>query len=46
MTGKQSAIVLVDDIDAGVRTVNAYAAEHLEIQTVDAREVANRIRSA
>jgi histidinol dehydrogenase len=46
LTGKQSAIVLVDDIDAGVRTVNAYAAEHLEIQTVEAREVAGRIRSA
>jgi histidinol dehydrogenase len=46
LTGKQSAIVLVDDIAAGVRTVNAYAAEHLEIQTVDAREVAGRIRSA
>jgi len=46
LTGKQSAIVLVDDLDAGVRTVNAYAAEHLEIQTVDAREVAGRIRSA
>jgi histidinol dehydrogenase len=46
LTGKQSAIVLVDDVDAGVRTVNAYAAEHLEIQTVDAREVARRIRSA
>ena len=44
--GKQSAIVLVDDIDAGVRVVNAYAAEHLEIQTVDASEVASRIRSA
>jgi histidinol dehydrogenase len=46
LTGKQSAIVLVDDVDAGVRTVNAYAAEHLEIQTVAAREVARRIRSA
>jgi histidinol dehydrogenase len=46
LTGKQSAIVLVDDLDAGVRTVNAYAAEHLEIQTADAREVAGRIRSA
>ncbi len=46
LTGKQSAIVLVDDLDAGVRTVNAYAAEHLEIQTIDAREVASRIRSA
>ena len=46
LTGRQSAIVLVDDVDAGVRTVNAYAAEHLEIQTVDAPSVANRIRSA
>ena len=44
--GKQSATVLVDDLDAGIRTVNAYAAEHLEIQTVDARDVARRIRSA
>ncbi len=34
--GRQSAIVLVDDLDAGVETVNAYAAEHLEIQTADA----------
>ncbi len=46
LSGQQSAIVLVDDIDAGVRTVNAYAAEHLEIQTEDARAVANQIRSA
>jgi len=46
LTGKQSAVVLVDDIDAGVRTVNAYAAEHLEIQTIDAREVSSQIRSA
>ncbi len=44
--GRQSAIVLVDDLDAGVRTVNAYAAEHLEIQTVDAALVAARIHSA
>lgn len=46
LRGQQSAIVLVDDVDAGVRTVNAYAAEHLEIQTVDASNVAGRIRSA
>jgi histidinol dehydrogenase len=46
LSGRQSATVLVDDIDAGIRVVNAYAAEHLEIQTVDAPEVANRIRSA
>ncbi|MGB0970872.1 MAG: histidinol dehydrogenase [Mycobacterium sp.] len=46
LSGQQSAIVLVDNIDAGVRTVNAYAAEHLEIQTADARAVANQIRAA
>ncbi|GAS96129.1 histidinol dehydrogenase [Mycolicibacterium canariasense] len=46
LTGSQSAIVLVDDIDAGVKVVNAYAAEHLEIQTDDASAVAGRIRSA
>ncbi len=46
LSGQQSAIVLVDDVDAGVRTVNAYAAEHLEIQTTDAADVAGRIRSA
>ncbi|EHI14622.1 bifunctional histidinal dehydrogenase/ histidinol dehydrogenase [Mycolicibacterium thermoresistibile ATCC 19527] len=46
LRGPQSAIVLVDDLDAGIRTVNAYAAEHLEIQTADAAAVAARIRSA
>ena len=29
--------MLVDDLDAGARVVDAYAAEHLEIQTADAR---------
>ncbi|MBV8234842.1 MAG: histidinol dehydrogenase, partial [Acidimicrobiia bacterium] len=46
LTGRQSAIVLVDDIDAGVDVVNAYAAEHLEIQTAGAPGMAARIRSA
>ena len=46
LNGPQSAIILVDDLDAGVEVVNAYAAEHLEIQTVDAAQVAGRIRSA
>ncbi|MGV0625859.1 histidinol dehydrogenase [Mycolicibacter minnesotensis] len=46
LSGPQSAIVLVDDLDAGIRVVNAYAAEHLEIQTADATAVAGRIRSA
>lgn len=46
LAGRQSAIILVDDLDAGIKVVNAYAAEHLEIQTADAAEVAGRIRSA
>ncbi|BBZ75825.1 histidinol dehydrogenase [Mycolicibacterium anyangense] len=46
LTGKQSAIVLVDDVDTGIKVVNAYAAEHLEIQTVAANEVAGRVRAA
>lgn len=46
LRGPQSAIILVDDLDAGIRLVNAYAAEHLEIQTVDAPAVAARITSA
>ena len=46
LSGRQSAIVLVDDVDAGLRTVDAYAAEHLEIQTVDASAVAARVRNA
>jgi histidinol dehydrogenase len=44
--GPQSAIILVDDLDAGVKVVNAYAPEHLEIQTADAPRVASQIRSA
>jgi histidinol dehydrogenase len=46
LTGPQSATVLVDDLDMGLRVVDAYAAEHLEIQTRDARAVAERVRSA
>ncbi|MCF8570728.1 histidinol dehydrogenase [Gordonia sp. HY002] len=46
LAGKQSGIVLVDDLDAGVAVVDAYAAEHLEIQTRDAAAVADRITSA
>ncbi|MGY4102205.1 histidinol dehydrogenase [Nocardia sp. R16R-3T] len=46
LSGKQSGTVLVDDIEQGLRVVNAYAAEHLEIQTADAPGVAARVRSA
>ena len=44
--GQQSAVILVDDLDAAVLVANAYAAEHLEIQTRDAAAVAGRIRNA
>jgi histidinol dehydrogenase len=44
--GRQSGIVLVDDVEQGLDVVNAYAAEHLEIQTRDARAVAARVRNA
>jgi len=46
LTGSQSAIVLVDDVEQGLAVVNAYAAEHLEIQTRDARAVAERVYNA
>ncbi len=44
--GNQSGIVLVDDLDQGVEVCDAYASEHLEIQTRDAAAVAARIRNA
>jgi len=46
LTGEQSAFVLVDDVAQGLDVVNAYAAEHLEIQTRDAAEVAAKVRNA
>ena len=46
LSGVQSAIVLVDNLDQGVDVVNAYAAEHLEIQCKDARLVSTKIRNA
>ena len=44
--GPQSAIVLVDDLDQGLAVVNSYGAEHLEIQTADAQELADRVTNA
>jgi histidinol dehydrogenase len=46
LTGEQSGVVLVDDLEQGLRVVDAYAAEHLEIQTRDARQWAMRVRNA
>ena len=44
--GQQSGIVLVKDLAQGLQVVNAYAAEHLEIQTADASRVAAQVTSA
>jgi histidinol dehydrogenase len=44
--GRQSGVVLVDDLEAGILVTDAYAAEHLEVQTRDAAGVAARIRNA
>jgi histidinol dehydrogenase len=46
LSGIQSAIVLVDSISQGLDVVNAYAAEHLEIQTINAAGDALKIRNA
>ena len=46
LTGIQSAIAIVDSIEQGLDVVNAYAAEHLEIQTKNAARDASHIRNA
>jgi histidinol dehydrogenase len=44
--GPQSAIVMVEDLEQGLAVVDAYGAEHLEIQTVGAAALAERVRNA
>ncbi|WP_375401726.1 histidinol dehydrogenase [uncultured Amnibacterium sp.] len=46
LSGAQSAIVLVDDEDAAVTVVNAYAPEHLEVQVRDPQAVLPRLVNA
>ncbi|MCW2803418.1 MAG: hisD [Propionibacteriaceae bacterium] len=46
LTGHQSGVVLVDDLEQGLAVADAYAAEHLEIQTADAASVAARVNNA
>lgn len=42
----QGTVALVDDLDHAVVVAEAFAAEHLEVHTRDARSVAERIRYA
>lgn len=46
LSGSQSRIILVDSLEQGLQVVNAYGAEHLEIHTRNAREVASGVTSA
>jgi histidinol dehydrogenase len=46
LSGEQSGIVLVDDVAQGLAVINAYAAEHTEIQTADAERDAAKVRNA
>lgn len=42
----QGGVVLVDDLDQAVVVADAFAAEHLQVQTADAAAVAERVRFA
>jgi histidinol dehydrogenase len=46
LAGIQSAIVLVKDLNQGLAVVDQYAAEHLEIHTVDAQAIALKVKNA
>lgn len=46
LSGKQSAVVIVEDLEHGLRVVDAYAAEHLEIHTRNAHEIAMKVKNA
>ncbi|WP_232675840.1 histidinol dehydrogenase [Nocardioides sp. R-C-SC26] len=46
LSGPQSGIVFVDDLEQGLAVVDAYAAEHLEIHTEDAGAWAARVTNA
>lgn len=46
LSGKQSGIILTDGIEQSIDAANAYAAEHLEVQTADPDAVIAKIRNA
>ncbi|KAB1502530.1 histidinol dehydrogenase [Corynebacterium sp. 320] len=46
LNGQQSGIVMVDDMEAGRRVADAYAAEHLEVHTANAQRDAAGITNA
>ncbi len=46
LTGKQSMIVITDNLDQSLDIANAYAAEHLELQVSDPVSASKKIRNA
>ncbi|MCW2133279.1 histidinol dehydrogenase [Arthrobacter sp. VKM Ac-2550] len=46
LSGPQSGVIMVDDVEHGIAVCDAYAAEHLEIHTENASAIAARIRNA
>jgi len=46
LTGQQSAVVLVEDLEQGAAFSNAYGPEHLEIVTTDSDSLLERIDNA
>ena len=46
LEGQQSAVVLVDNLDAGIKFTNFYATEHLELHTADNKSVLGKITNA
>lgn len=46
LSGRQSAVVLVDDLAAAVAFSNAYGPEHLEVQTADPEALLDGITNA
>ncbi|MEE1296127.1 MAG: histidinol dehydrogenase [Bifidobacterium sp.] len=46
LKGRQSGIILTDSLEQSIDAANAYAAEHLEVQTADPDAVIVKIRNA
>ncbi len=46
LQGKQSAIVIVKNIEQGIEVINSIAAEHLEIHTRNLEDVVSKIENA
>ncbi len=46
LTGEQSSIVLVRDLEQGLLVINEYAAEHLELHVSNPEKTASRIKNA